>query len=105
MRVTGWPILDSRHIRKSLVLSTNRETHPVTKFEVCTTTRNDRVADQSRWVAPEDFRVWVTHEVGGRRTFQPPPSDLVRLTLSPQRVLRTWATAKMQSPPAVYLTT
>jgi hypothetical protein len=38
IRVTGWMMLNTLHIRSPLVRSTNWEIHPVTKFEICTST-------------------------------------------------------------------
>ena len=42
VRVTGWAMLDTQHVGKSVpVRKTHWEIHPVTKFEVCTTTKAD----------------------------------------------------------------
>ena len=38
IRVTGWAMLDTQHISKPIDRRSNWELHPVTKFEVCTTT-------------------------------------------------------------------
>jgi hypothetical protein len=38
VRVTGWLMLDTEHIKSRLVRSTNWEIHPVTKLEFCTQT-------------------------------------------------------------------
>lgn len=38
VRVTGWVMLDTQHISKPIDRRSNWELHPVTKFEVCTTT-------------------------------------------------------------------
>lgn len=38
VRVTGWAMLDTMHIKNKLNRLSNWEIHPVTKFEVCTTT-------------------------------------------------------------------
>lgn len=56
VRVTGWMMLDTMHIRRPLVRSTNWEIHPVTKFEICTTTRNDCIAGNG-WQDLEDFEI------------------------------------------------
>lgn len=56
VRVTGWLMLDSYHIKKPLRRSTNWEIHPVTKFEVCTTTRAQCIAGNG-WVGLEDFEI------------------------------------------------
>ncbi|MEP6789584.1 MAG: hypothetical protein ABJB40_14185 [Acidobacteriota bacterium] len=40
VRVTGWAMLDTQHVGKSVPKrKTHWEIHPVTKFEVCTTTK------------------------------------------------------------------
>jgi len=39
VRVTGWLMLDTKHISNPLVRSTNWEVHPITKFEHCTKTQ------------------------------------------------------------------
>jgi hypothetical protein len=39
VRVTGWLMLDTEHIKRSLIRATNWELHPVMKFEVCTLTK------------------------------------------------------------------
>ena len=36
VRVTGWLVLDTKHISKPLVRATNWEVHPIIKFEHCT---------------------------------------------------------------------
>jgi hypothetical protein len=36
VRITGWLMLDTKHISNALVRSTNWEVHPITKFEHCT---------------------------------------------------------------------
>lgn len=54
VRVTGWMLLDTQHINSPLTRSTNWEIHPVTKFEVCTTTRPQCIAGNG-WVDLEDF--------------------------------------------------
>lgn len=42
VRLTGWAMLDTQHIGKPTpVRKTHWEIHPVTKFEVCTTTKSD----------------------------------------------------------------
>lgn len=56
VRVTGWLMLDTQHISNPLVRSTNWEIHPVTKFEVCTTTRPQCIAGNG-WVDLEDFEI------------------------------------------------
>lgn len=38
VRVTGWAMLDTQHISRPIARRSNWELHPVTKFEVCTTT-------------------------------------------------------------------
>ncbi len=38
VRITGWAMLDTQHISKPIARRSNWELHPVTKFEVCTTT-------------------------------------------------------------------
>lgn len=38
VRVTGWAMLDTQHISRPIHRLSNWEIHPVTKFEVCTTT-------------------------------------------------------------------
>lgn len=38
VRVTGWMMLDTQHIKRPLKRLSNWEIHPVTKFEVCTST-------------------------------------------------------------------
>jgi hypothetical protein len=38
VRVTGWVMLDTQHIKKPIKRLTNWEIHPVTRFEVCTGT-------------------------------------------------------------------
>ncbi|MEQ1644306.1 MAG: hypothetical protein ABL959_12745 [Pyrinomonadaceae bacterium] len=38
VRVTGWAMLDTQHISKPIDRRSNWELHPVTKFEVCTST-------------------------------------------------------------------
>jgi hypothetical protein len=55
VRVTGWLTLDTQHISRPLVRSTNWEIHPVTKFEVCTSTVTKCRAG-SGWVNLEDFQ-------------------------------------------------
>ena len=39
VRVTGWLLLDTEHISNPLVRATNWELHPVTKFEICTSSK------------------------------------------------------------------
>lgn len=56
VRVTGWLMLDTQHIRRPLVRSTNWEIHPVTKLEVCTLTVA-RCRQGEGWVALEDFEL------------------------------------------------
>ena len=56
VRVTGWLMLDTQHIRSPLVRSTNWEIHPVTKLEVCTLTVT-RCRQGDGWVALEDFEL------------------------------------------------
>ncbi|MBC7933189.1 MAG: hypothetical protein H7Z38_21710 [Rubrivivax sp.] len=56
VRVTGWLMLDTQHIRSPLVRSTNWEIHPVTKFEVCTLTVTRCRAGEG-WVNLEDFEL------------------------------------------------
>jgi hypothetical protein len=42
VRVTGWAMLDTQHVGRSVPKrKTHWEIHPVTKFEVCTTTKTD----------------------------------------------------------------
>jgi hypothetical protein len=55
VRVTGWLTLDTQHVSNPLVRSTNWEIHPVTKFEVCTSTVT-ACRGGSGWVALEDFQ-------------------------------------------------
>jgi len=56
VRVTGWLMLDTQHIRRPLVRSTNWEIHPVTKLEVCTLTVA-RCRQGEGWVNLEDFEL------------------------------------------------
>lgn len=54
VRVTGWMMLDTQHIRSPLTRSTNWEVHPVTEFEVCTGSVRD--CQQGRnWVRLDEF--------------------------------------------------
>jgi hypothetical protein len=46
VRVIGWIMLDTKHIRRPLVRSTNWEVHPITKFEHCTKSKAACDADQ-----------------------------------------------------------
>lgn len=56
VRVTGWLMLDTQHIERPLVRSTNWEVHPVTAFEVCTGRVNDcRRGDD--WVSLEEWQI------------------------------------------------
>ena len=55
VRVTGWAILDTQHVGKPTpVRKTHWEIHPVTKFEVCTTTKTECDAGTG-WVELEDI--------------------------------------------------
>jgi len=56
VRVTGWFMLDTEHIRRPIVRSTNWEIHPVTKFEVCTLTK-PKCDQGDGWVLLEDFEI------------------------------------------------
>jgi hypothetical protein len=56
VRVTGWLMLDTMHIRRPLVRSTNWEIHPVTKFEVCTSSITD-CRNGNGWEDLEDFQI------------------------------------------------
>jgi hypothetical protein len=40
VRITGWLMLDTKHISNPLVRSTNWEVHPILKFEHCTKTKS-----------------------------------------------------------------
>jgi hypothetical protein len=56
VRVTGWLTLDTQHIERPLVRSTNWEVHPVTAFEVCTGRVNDcRRGDD--WASLEEWEI------------------------------------------------
>ena len=55
MRVTGWLMLDTQHIERPITRSTNWEVHPVTEFEVCTSTVARCRAGEG-WVTLDDFR-------------------------------------------------
>jgi hypothetical protein len=55
VRVTGWLMLDTQHIRSPIARSTNWEVHPVTEFEVCTMTVA-RCRTGEGWVTLDDFR-------------------------------------------------
>lgn len=55
VRVTGWAMLDTQHVGKPVpVRRTHWEIHPVTKFEVCTTTR-DQCDTRTGWRDLEDL--------------------------------------------------
>ncbi len=54
VRVTGWITLDTMHISNPLVRATNWEIHPVTKFEVCTSTVT-RCRSGIGWVLLENW--------------------------------------------------
>ena len=55
VRVTGWAMLDTQHVGKPTpVRKTHWEIHPVTKFEVCTTTKTECDAGTG-WVELEDI--------------------------------------------------
>jgi hypothetical protein len=56
VRVTGWLMLDTFHISRRLTRSTNWEIHPVTKFEVCTSTITD-CRNGNGWQNLEDFEI------------------------------------------------
>jgi hypothetical protein len=57
VRATGWLMLDTFHLtHRALRRSTNWEIHPVTKFEVCTTTRAQCIAGNG-WVDLEDYTI------------------------------------------------
>jgi hypothetical protein len=56
VRVTGWLMLDTQHIRSPIVRSTNWEVHPVTRFEVCTETVA-RCRAGNGWVDLDDHEV------------------------------------------------
>lgn len=56
VRATGWLMLDTFHISRPLTRGTNWEVHPVTKFEICTSTRNDCIAGNG-WKDLEDFEI------------------------------------------------
>jgi hypothetical protein len=56
VRVTGWLTLDTQHIERPLTRSTNWEVHPVTAFEVCTSSVT-RCRRGAGWVSLEEFQV------------------------------------------------
>jgi len=57
VRVTGWLTLDTQHIQKPLVRSTNWEVHPVTEFEVCEGRVSDCRRGDDGWVKLEDWQI------------------------------------------------
>ena len=55
VRVTGWAMLDTQHVGSSVpVRRTHWEIHPVTEFEICTSTKSECNAG-SGWIKLEDM--------------------------------------------------
>jgi hypothetical protein len=56
VRATGWLTLDTQHIDRPIVRSTNWEVHPVTAFDVCTGTTR-QCQGGSNWTPLEDWQI------------------------------------------------